>query len=54
MNYNLKDLWAKACAYDGIPEDSMFVVFSDENPYIREYNNGIEIIQKIHKGMKVK
>ena len=34
-----KELWIMACKYDNIPENSMFVVFSDDNPYIKELNS---------------
>lgn len=27
--------WRKACIHDGIPYDSMFVVFSNNNPYVK-------------------
>jgi len=33
----LKALWIKSCRFDGIPADSKFVVFSDDNPYQRRY-----------------
>ena len=29
-----KALWVKACEHDGIPPDSSFVVFSDDNPWV--------------------
>ena len=28
-------LWEKACEFDGIPPDSKFVVFSEENKYAK-------------------
>lgn len=28
-----REAWRKACEFDNIPADSMFVVFSDSNPY---------------------
>ena len=36
--YSLRDLWVKACEYDGIDPESKFVVFSDDNPWMRKYN----------------
>ncbi len=34
----MKNTWAaaykSACKYDGIPEDSKFSVFSDDNPFV--------------------
>ncbi|MCK5602637.1 hypothetical protein KAR91_12225 [Candidatus Pacearchaeota archaeon] len=33
-----KALWLKACRFDNIPPDSMFIVFSDDNPYLKRYN----------------
>ena len=31
----IKALWVKACEHDEIPAGSMFVVFSDDNPYVK-------------------
>jgi hypothetical protein len=36
--YTFKDLWRKACEYDGIEPTSKFVVFSKGNPWARKYN----------------
>jgi hypothetical protein len=36
--FELKRLWRRACGYDHIPEGSRFVAFSDQNPYIQDYN----------------
>ena len=30
---NKQEAWAKACEYDGIDPNAVFVVFSDNNPY---------------------
>ena len=32
-----QQLWIKACEFDGIPADSKFVVFSDENKFAKFY-----------------
>lgn len=37
----VKSLWKKACEAEGVPIDSKFVVFSDDNPYVREYNEAV-------------
>ena len=50
--YNIKELWRKACKHDGIPEDSSFVVFSEDNPYLTDYNKAATIVTKIMKGGK--
>ena len=31
-------LWSLACEYDGLQEDGMFVVFSDDNPVVELYD----------------
>jgi len=42
----LKETWAKACEWDGIPVvGSRFVVFSDDNPYIKEHDKWIRMYQ---------
>ena len=35
-----RELWRLACEYDQIPSESSFVVFSNDNPFARELNNG--------------
>lgn len=34
----LKALWIKSCRFDGLNVNSKFVIFSEENPYIKKYN----------------
>lgn len=34
-------LWRKACDHDGIPYDSQFVVFSENNPWAPWYNKAM-------------
>ena len=34
-------LWNKACEHDKISPDSPFIVFSDDNPFIKEYNEAL-------------
>ena len=49
---NLIEQWRKACEHEGIDPTSMFVVFSDDNPYIKEYNRLVGIAQKCMKNGK--
>jgi hypothetical protein len=46
---NIKELWAKACEYDNIPADSKFVVFSNDNPYVADYNRAVGIMHRAIK-----
>ena len=41
LEKKVKSLWIKACEWEKIPPDSKFVVFSDDNPYLKEYNEEI-------------
>lgn len=34
-------LWEKACEFDGIPPDSKFVIFSDENKFAKFHGQAI-------------
>jgi hypothetical protein len=34
----VRSFWQKACLYDGISTDSIFVVFSNDNPYAAALN----------------
>lgn len=38
MREKIKQLWNKACEHDGIDPKSKFVVFSEGNPFAKEYN----------------
>ena len=41
LEQEVKSLWVKTCEWDKIPPDSKFVEFSDDNPYLKEYNEAI-------------
>jgi hypothetical protein len=36
--------WKAACQHDGIPMNSTFAEFSDNNPFIAEYSREMEIV----------
>jgi len=42
LESKVKSAWAKACEWEKISPESKFVVFSDDNPYLKEYNEGIK------------
>jgi len=42
-SYTISELWQKACEYDGIPIDAKFVVFSDDNPWQKQYNKAMTL-----------
>ena len=33
------EAWRKACEYDNVPSEELFIVFSNDNPYAVESNN---------------
>lgn len=35
--FKCKRLWRRACEHDGIDPKESFVAFSDNNPFVREY-----------------
>ena len=41
----VKSLWDKACDYDGLPPNSKFVVFSEENPFTKKHDKLVRFIQ---------
>jgi hypothetical protein len=41
----IRECWERACQHDGIPYDSMFVVFSDDNPYLKEHEKWMRMFQ---------
>ncbi len=44
------DLWAKACAYDAIPDYELIIVFSESNPFMNE----MEALAQEIKGLRFK
>lgn len=40
-------LWRHCCEHDGIPTDSKFVVFSNDNPELAEYNEAMGRLLKL-------
>jgi len=42
LEQKVHSLWIKACEHEGIPIESKFVVFSDDNPYLKEYNEAVK------------
>ena len=41
IEQKVRGLWNKACSWEKIPPESKFVVFSNDNPYTREYNKAV-------------
>ena len=41
MTYTIKEAWANACEEEGIPTDSKFVVFSDDNQWAKRYEKAM-------------
>jgi len=37
----VRQLWNQACDHDGIPRDSKFVCFSNDNPYLQFHNQAM-------------
>ena len=42
-NFTPKELWLKACRFDGIDPNSKFIVFSDKNPFTEKYNRAMSL-----------
>jgi len=41
----LKALWIRACRYERVHPQSMFVVFSTSNPYKQRYDKIMRLVQ---------
>lgn len=50
LEQKVKGLWEKACKWDKIPPESKFVVFSDDNPHLKEYNEAVGQLQRFKSG----
>lgn len=49
----LKALWNKACEFEGVPANSMFVVFSPTNPWMVEYNKkAVDVFANLQKAVR--
>ncbi len=46
LSATVRQLWERACEHDGIPPDSVFVVFSDNNPYVPYHNKAVRELQE--------
>lgn len=44
--FQVKYLWNRMCQHDKISPDSKFVAFSDSNPFHREYNEAMALLQE--------
>ncbi|MFH1765967.1 MAG: hypothetical protein ABIF09_17405, partial [Gemmatimonadota bacterium] len=44
----LRQIWVTAAKWDNIPPDSKFVMFSNENPFLGEYNRLSSEISRLH------
>jgi hypothetical protein len=45
QRFVVKNLWNKMCQHDKIDPQSQFVVFSDTNPYQKDYNDAMAALQ---------
>lgn len=52
LQAEIKDLWNKMCAHDGITEAAQFVVFSDDNPFQSRYDNRLRMLLAIRRNMR--
>lgn len=46
QKFVVKNLWNQMCAHDKIDPKDNFVVFSDSNPYLEDYNAEMAKLQK--------
>ena len=44
--YTLREAWANACKEEGIPEDSKFAIFSDNNGWAKRYKEADQLYFK--------
>lgn len=42
----IRQLWIKACEFDGISPNDKFVVFSKANPWAKKYNTAVGLMLK--------
>ena len=45
QRFVVKNLWNKMCAHDKVDPKNNFVVFSEDNPFIAEYNEAMAALQ---------
>ena len=49
LKARIKELWVKMCEYEGIDEDESFICFSNDNPYLTEYDSLMKKYQFVRK-----
>ena len=42
-SHTIQELWTLACKEEGIPPDSKFVVFSDNNYWAKRYDKAVSL-----------
>ena len=45
----VKELWIKACNYQGVDEDEKFICFENDNPFLKEYDKKMKLYQFARK-----
>ena len=43
MNYTIKEAWRNACEEEGIPVDTKFAEFSDDNQWAKRYEKAMHL-----------
>ncbi len=46
QRFVVKNLWNKMCAHDKVDPKSTFVMLSESNPYSKEYNEAMAVLQR--------
>jgi len=46
LKATVRQLWVKACEHDDIPPSSLFVVFSEDNPYVPFHVNAMRQLRE--------
>jgi hypothetical protein len=49
--YTIKEAWENACKEEGVPPDSKFVVFSENNYWAKRYDKAVQLYFKSQQMM---
>ncbi len=52
LKVKVRELWHKACLFEGVKPESRFVEFSKNNPHVAAYDKAVQKLFKTQKPSK--
>ena len=52
MNYTIEEAWKNACEEEGIPVDTKFAVFSEDNKWAKRHEKAVSLYLQAQRTMR--